>query len=258
VENSSTSRLSPAWPTTWPTFAFSFAPTALVIVAAVVISLVVFLLGAAILAMRLPLHHGTHLPPEQLIMFGTIIQFAVEVPLVAFLFICLPWLSGFRLRELGFRMPTWPVVAIALVGAVAMIVVANGTAALIDLATHAQHEQAEVILFKQVHDPRVILFFSFFAVTIAPIAEETVFRVFLFNIGLRYWGFWIGALISGLLFGLAHADKFALVPLALGGIVLSGVYYYSRNAFASMISHGLFNAVSVIGFLYAQPHMPHR
>jgi membrane protease YdiL (CAAX protease family) len=224
----------------------------------VIISVIVFLLGVGVLAFTLPLHRGTHLPPTQLITFGLIVQFAIELPLVAFLLICLPSLSGFRLSQLGFRMPSWPAIFIGLAGALAMIVVANGAAALIDLATHAQHEQAEVLLFKQVHDPRVIAFFAIFAVTIAPIAEETVFRVFLFNIGLRYWGFWTGAIVSSALFGLAHADKYAFVPLALGGIVLCGVYYYSRNAYASMISHGLFNADSVIGFLFSEAHMLHK
>jgi hypothetical protein len=84
------------------------------------------------------------------------------------------------------------------------------------------------------------------AVVIAPVAEELTFRVFIFNVGLRYASFWPAAIVSGVLFSLAHADKFAFVPLALGGIILCGVYYRSRNAFASMITHGIFNGLSVV------------
>ncbi len=51
-------------------------------------------------------------------------------------------------------------------------------------------------------------------------------------------------MLSGVLFGIAHGDLYAALPLALGGIVLCAVYYRTRNAFASMISHALFNAFS--------------
>ena len=61
--------------------------------------------------------------------------------------------------------------------------------------------------------------------------------------------FWTGAIVSGVLFGIAHGDLFAGVPLALGGIVLCGVYYLTRNAFASMISHALFNSFSIVMLL---------
>ena len=43
-----------------------------------------------------------------------------------------------------------------------------------------------------------------------------------------------------------HGDVYAALPLALGGIVLCGVYYLSRNAYASMISHALFNGLSIV------------
>jgi membrane protease YdiL (CAAX protease family) len=48
---------------------------------------------------------------------------------------------------------------------------------------------------------------------------------------------------------MAHGDLFAAVPLALGGMILCYVYYRSRNAFASMISHCLFNLLSIVALL---------
>ena len=35
----------------------------------------------------------------------------------------------------------------------------------------------------------------------------------------------------------------------LGGMVLCGVYYRTGNAFAPMISHALFNALSIVALL---------
>jgi hypothetical protein len=67
---------------------------------------------------------------------------------------------------------------------------------------------------------------------------------------VRYGGFWGGAILSGVLFGIAHGDIFAAIPLALGGVVLCGVYYRTGNIFAPMISHALFNALSIVALLF--------
>jgi len=180
-----------------------------------------------------------------------VIQLLIEAAILVVLLATLPWLSGFTLAQLGFvPLKTWQI-GVAFGGAVVMAVVANGGASLIEELTHSKHEQTVVEMFKQLHDPHTIAFFAVFAILLAPIAEETIFRVFLFNVGLRYGGFWVGAIFSGLLFGLAHGDVFALIPLALGGIVLAGVYYYTRNAFASMITHGCFNALTVLALVFA-------
>jgi len=180
-----------------------------------------------------------------------VIQLLIEAAILIVLLATLPWLSGFTLPQLGFvPLKPWQI-GVSLVGAVVMAVVANGGASLIEELTHSKHEQTVVEMFKQLHDPHTIAFFAVFAILLAPIAEETIFRVFLFNVGLRYGGFWAGAIFSGLLFGLAHGDLFALIPLALGGVVLAAVYYYTRNAFASMITHGCFNALTVLALIFA-------
>jgi membrane protease YdiL (CAAX protease family) len=153
------------------------------------------------------------------------------------------------LRELGFRMPTPGNIGIALLGAVAMALVANGGATLIDYLAHSQHQQDIVEIFKQLHDTTTIVLFAVFAIVFAPFAEETFFRLLFFNLGLRYGGFWAGAILSGVLFGIAHGDLYAAIPLALGGMVLCGVYYRTRNIIASMFSHALFNTLSIVVLL---------
>ncbi|MDQ2865835.1 MAG: CPBP family intramembrane metalloprotease, partial [Candidatus Eremiobacteraeota bacterium] len=126
-----------------------------------------------------------------------------------------------------------------------------GGAALLEYVTHQKHDQQVVEMFKHVHAPAIVAFFAVFAIVIAPIAEEMMFRVFFFNLGLRFRGFWFGAVLSGLLFGAAHADAFAFLPLVFGGIILCYVYYRTRNAFASMITHGLFNSLSIFALIFA-------
>jgi membrane protease YdiL (CAAX protease family) len=50
---------------------------------------------------------------------------------------------------------------------------------------------------------------------------------------------------------MAHGDLYAAVPLALGGIILCFVYYRTRNAWASVVTHGTFNSLSVLAILFA-------
>lgn len=179
------------------------------------------------------------------------VQFVVDGVLAALILAALRPLSRFSLRDLGFRALTAGVFWSAILGAIAMIVVANGSAVLIHLVARSEQQQDIVALFRLLHDASSITVFVIFAILVAPFAEETLFRLLFFNIGLRYGGFWTGAILSGLLFGIAHGSLIDAIPLALGGIVLCAVYYRTRNAFAPMISHALFNGFSIVMLLVA-------
>lgn len=241
--NDSTSATLPAWPTRWPKDSFkgfwTWALTAL---------LVLLFLAAAFAELK----QGPIAPISPLFFdLGIVLQFFIEAIFVILILAALPPLSKFSLRELGFRPPTLATVGIAVLGFIAMMVVADGSASLIDYFAHSRHQQDIVEIFKTLHDPASIIIFIVFAVVFAPFAEETYFRVFFFNLGLRYGGFWGGAVLSGVLFGVVHGDVYAALPLALGGVVLCAVYYVTRNAYASMISHALFNGVSIAMLLVA-------
>lgn len=241
--NDSTSAISPVWPTRWPKDSFKGFWTWLLAGFIALLFVVLFVYSSS----------GKSQTPKNLtpIVFdiGIVAQFVLEGTLVGIVLLALPRLSKFGLRELGFRAPSLSNLGVALFGALAMLVVANGSAFLLNYLTHSQHEQDVVEIFKGLHDPTTIALFAAFAILFAPFAEETLFRLFFFNLGLRYGGFWGGAVLSGALFGIAHADLFEVVPLALGGIVLCGVYYSTRNAFTSMISHALFNSFSIVMLL---------
>jgi uncharacterized protein len=238
--NDSTSPNSPVWPTRWPKDSFTGVWTWLLaaFIAGLFLALFVFTLNA-----KTP-------EPKSFtpIVFdlGLAGQFVLEALLVGLVLFALPRLSKFSLRELGFRMPTPVNLLVAFLGAVAMVVVSNGSAQLINLFAHSQHQQDVVEIFKALHDRTTIVLFAAFAILFAPFAEETLFRLFFFNLGMRYSGFWGGAILSGVLFGIAHTDIYEALPLALGGIVLCAVYYQTRNAFASMITHALFNTLSIV------------
>jgi membrane protease YdiL (CAAX protease family) len=209
---------------------------------------VILFIWAAVLQLK----QGPVTPISPLLFdIGIALQFIAEAFFAAIILASMPALSKFSLRELGFRAPTLSTIGIAIVGFAAMFVVADGSASLIESFAHSRHQQDIVQIFKMLHDPAAIGIFIVFAVLFAPFAEETFFRVFFFNLGLRYGGFWGGAVLSGVMFGIVHGDIYAAVPLALGGMVLCGVYYVTRNAYASMISHALFNGLSIAALLFA-------
>lgn len=253
--NSSTSTPSPAWPTHWPKDSFRAWPTIGFIAYLFALSFVIIAVGVVYFLAKYSSETGGQSLP---IVPAIIFQIVLEGAIVASILLALPWLTKFTWSELGFRLPTPANVGFALLGTLAMVVIVEGGASLIQTLMHTKHEQQVVQLFQQLRGSGTTMwFFAFFAVVLAPFMEEAIFRIFLFNIGLRYWGFWAGAIISGALFGAAHIDAATgvsflttSVPLIFGGIILAFVYYRTRNAFASMITHGTFNLLTVIAILY--------
>jgi len=88
-----------------------------------------------------------------------------------------------------------------------------------------------------------------FVVILAPIAEELLYRGMIYPVFRWHLGPWWGAVISGLLFGLAHWDFWRSIPLAVGGIILCYLYEKSGSILVSMTAHGIWNAI-MCGLIY--------
>lgn len=242
--NDSTLPTSRAWPTHWPKDSFSSA-SAWLLAGFIVVLLVGTFAGGIRGTGALP----PHALSPRLLDAAIGLQFVLEGALVAGVLAALPSLSKFSLRELGLRIPNGQTVAIAAAGAVLMAIVADGGASVVETLAHTKHQQEAIEIFKALHDRTTIAVFAGFAVVFAPFAEETIFRLFFFNFGARYGGFWGGAVVSSALFGFAHGDAYEAVPLALGGLILCAVYYRTRNAVAPMITHALFNGLTIVALL---------
>ena len=86
----------------------------------------------------------------------------------------------------------------------------------------------------------------------APFFEEVFFRGVLLRALARLfgrWGGWVGPtlaiVISGTLFGLAHAESLQLLGLAIFGVVLGIVSYRTGRLGMNMVAHASFNAVAL-------------
>ena len=84
------------------------------------------------------------------------------------------------------------------------------------------------------------------AVAIAPIAEEFVFRFFIYGVLKRYCGFFLALLLNALLFAAVHAHLPSFAPLIVLGGCLTLAYEWSGSILVSMSMHMLFNSLQLI------------
>ncbi len=201
---------------------------------------------------QVALHH-----PPPTIFLGALA--GTEIAAILCLLALLPWASGTSLAELGFRAPDRRAIAIAVAGALAMVIITNGLGSLLQSVLHVKASEQAVALFLSLRTPAQKALFAFIGIIAVAAAEEMAFRLFLFNAIRKYGRFWIAAIASGIIFGAAHGQPgtpliqnvIVTLPLALGGVILATVYEKTRNAYAPMITHGLFNAVSFVALFFA-------
>ncbi len=251
MENSSPSTTSPASPIVFPANAFGPGWTVATLLGMCCVFLgVVLACSVAWIAV-----HGADVATLQRNMLGLPgieLQSAGEIAVVIFLAVALPALAKTSAASLGFRVPQaadWPKIALAIA---AMFVLVTALASLLTTVLHFKTPELAVQAFTQTHGWQKVLFF-FFAVVVGPVSEEFVFRFLIFNAMRKWWGFWPGAIVSSLLFGVTHAQPplgpamfVALcLPLAVGGFVLCTVYARTGNAWSNMITHAAFNGLSL-------------
>jgi membrane protease YdiL (CAAX protease family) len=248
VEKTSTSLRSPLSPARWNPDAFPIGATILVALGFVVMLFAGDGLGLAI----------THADPRAVLTTPLSpvlveLQLIAYVPIILYGLAAVPWVARRPLADLGLRMPRPSDIGTGILGAVAMFAAVSLVAAFQTLFV-GEHEQAVVKLFEQSHDGPTLLWFVGITVIVAPFVEEFIFRGFLFNALLRRMAFPAAALASGVLFAASHTDPYALLPLTFGGAVLAMVYYRTGSLFASMVTHGLFNGVSLF-LILAKDHL---
>lgn len=81
-------------------------------------------------------------------------------------------------------------------------------------------------------------------VIVAPFAEEVFFRGFMLPVLANKWGFISGALISSLIFALAHGAPGIIVPAFLSGLLFAYLYRHTGSLWNTCIAHGAQNALA--------------
>jgi len=81
---------------------------------------------------------------------------------------------------------------------------------------------------------------------LAPVAEEFIFRGLLFRICRRWWNGIAAAMVSGLVFGLAHGEPWFLFGLATLGLLLGIVFELTGTLAAPLLMHAIHNGISIV------------
>lgn len=120
---------------------------------------------------------------------------------------------------------------------------------LIEYLTDAPMEQTIVSFLRSSHNLPLVLALCFSAGIAAPIVEELVFRGYLYPIMKKYTGAWFAVITTSLLFGVIHVSLIPLIPLAILAVVLVLMYEYTGSIWPPIITHCLFNAVTLVNVL---------
>ncbi|HEY1123150.1 MAG TPA: type II CAAX endopeptidase family protein, partial [Haloferula sp.] len=152
---------------------------------------------------------------------------------------------------LGLRWKKWPFVfAIAPVTVFFMwcfmgVLFVTGWNTWLEKSLGIESMQEAVKVFKEVKDPVVIALMAATAAFVAPMAEEVVFRGYLYPAAKRFCGPAAGIIFSSLVFAAAHGHVVALLPLFVLAVILCLLYEFTGSIWACMSVHFLFNAATV-------------
>jgi membrane protease YdiL (CAAX protease family) len=116
----------------------------------------------------------------------------------------------------------------------------------------APQRQAIVEMFSESStlDQRVLIIVL--AVSLAPVAEEFIFRFFIYGVARRYFGKVIGVLVSALLFAAVHAHLPSFAPLFVLGACFAIAYEWSGSILVAMTMHALFNAITLTALAFPE------
>ncbi len=161
---------------------------------------------------------------------------------------------GLRVRDLGWRLPRslgrlgwFPWLVIGVVGAGVALVAAEWLGSLATQIlpnspnTQCTSVRSEYGGYVAVAIPLVCL--------IAPLAEETIFRGFVYGWLRRRVPVLPAVVLSAAVFSAAHLVLVLALPLFGVGLILALLYEYSDSLLPGAIVHGLFNLVGIIAIL---------
>ena len=161
-------------------------------------------------------------------------------------------LHGIRLSEgLGLRNKNLlRSLALAFVVFIVILPVAYGLGQVSTMLMEKMHwtpkKEEAVALVTDASSLASAIYLGFFAIVLAPVAEEFIFRGVLFPF-VKQLGFprtaWIGI---SLLFALVHLSAAYFIPLFVLALALTWLYERTDNLLAPIFVHALFNAVGIV------------
>lgn len=95
-------------------------------------------------------------------------------------------------------------------------------------------------------DPGLRVVIVLCACLIIPVAEEVIFRGYLYPALKRFSDPWLAALVSAMVFAVLHLHVPSLLPLCLFGLLLTAAYEWTGSLWVPVSIHTLFNTFTVV------------
>ncbi|HEX4641258.1 MAG TPA: CPBP family intramembrane glutamic endopeptidase [Chthoniobacterales bacterium] len=120
------------------------------------------------------------------------------------------------------------------------------------LSRTTPQKQAIVEMFSESTTLEQRILIIVLAVSLAPLAEEFIFRFFIYGVARRYFGRIIGVVLSALLFAAVHAHLPSFAPLFVLGSCFAIAYEWSGSILVPMTMHALFNAITLTALAFPE------
>lgn len=172
-------------------------------------------------------------------------QGAVFLGLVLFLRECgIGWRSAFGWDLPNMRVAAgWGVLGICFALPITFLL-AYGSTELLKKVGFVPDQQDTVKALQAAMPVGQTIVYGLFAVLLAPVAEEMIFRGVLYP-AIKQGGFPRLALWgTALLFAATHANLMAFVPLTFLALVMTALYERTGNLIAPIVAHAMFNVVN--------------
>jgi membrane protease YdiL (CAAX protease family) len=106
--------------------------------------------------------------------------------------------------------------------------------------------QQLITLFQDGGDPVAIGLLVAFAVILAPVVEEIIFRGCVYRFLKSQTTLLPAQILSGCIFSFMHANLLSFIPLVIVGVLLARVYEKTGNLMVTIWFHAFFNAFSLL------------
>ena len=155
------------------------------------------------------------------------------------------WRDAFGLRGRNLPRALLAALVVASVILPVALLLENYSAAVLEKMGWPPEDEAAVRLLTDAQSPGLRAYLGFFAVVLAPVAEEFIFRGMLYPF-FKQLG-WPRLALFGVsfLFAAIHLDAAIFVPLFVLALALTWLYEFTDNLLAPIVAHSLFNAANL-------------
>jgi len=162
------------------------------------------------------------------------------------------WFAAFGWRGPKLKSALLTAVVFILVALLVVLLLQGASVYVLEKLGWSHEDQAAVEMLLSAKEWFVTAYFGVFAIVIAPVAEEFIFRGMLFPF-VKQLGFpklaWFGV---SALFALIHFNAATFVPLFALALALTWLYEHTDNLLAPITAHALFNGANLVVLYFFQ------